>query len=91
MGIAMNNQVEAYTLLQGMSIAISLGIREFTINEDSRIIIKSLAFKEPLKDFQLASILARIIKLTQKLNKLSCFHVLEENNGKQDSLDRDKP
>ena len=64
LGIVTNNKVEAYALLQGPSIVISMGIRQFTIIRDSRIIIKSLSHKEPPNDFQLALILARIAKLT---------------------------
>jgi ribonuclease HI len=42
LGIATNNQIEAYALLQGLSIIISLGIRELVVLGDSRIVIKSL-------------------------------------------------
>jgi hypothetical protein len=40
------------------------------------IIIKSLVFKEPPKDLQLASIISKATKLTQKLNKHTLYHVL---------------
>jgi hypothetical protein len=40
------------------------------------IIIKSLVFKELPKDLQLASIIAKATKLTQKLNKHTLYHVL---------------
>jgi ribonuclease HI len=71
-----NNQAKSYALLRGMSIAIGLGIKELVIIGDSRIIIKSLVFKEPPKDLQLASIIAKATKLTQKLNKHTLYHVL---------------
>jgi ribonuclease HI len=73
---ATNNQAEAYTFFQGISITINLGIRELVVIRDSRIVIKYLTHKEPPKDFQLALILSRITKLTQKLIKISFFHVL---------------
>jgi len=84
-----NIQVKAYALLQGMSIIISLGIKELVIIRYSRIIVKSLIFKEPMKHLQLALIVARAIKLTQKLKKLTIYHVLLENNGKTDTLARE--
>ena len=64
LGIVANNQAKSYALLRGMSIAIDLGIKELVIIGDSRIIIKSLVFKEPPKDLQLASIIAKATKLT---------------------------
>ena len=50
------------------------------------IIIKSLTFKEPLKDFQVDSTLTRIEKLTKKPTKHSLYHVLQENNGKEETM-----
>ena len=40
------------------------------------IITKSPVFKELPKDLQLASIIAKATKLTQKLNKHTLYHVL---------------
>jgi ribonuclease HI len=64
LGIATNNQAKAYALLQGLSIIISLGIRELVVLGDSRMVIKSLNRQEPLKDLRLASILYKIEKIT---------------------------
>jgi hypothetical protein len=40
-----------------------------------------------MKDSHLASILFRITRFTQKMAKISFFHVLRENSGKADSLE----
>jgi hypothetical protein len=50
--------------------------------------IKSLVLKEPLKNHQLASIIARVTNLIQKLNKHSLYHVVRENNEKMNTLAR---
>jgi hypothetical protein len=85
-GITANNQVEAYAFLQGMSKVIILGIKELTIIKNSQIITKSLVFKKPLKDLQLASIISKVTKIIQNLSNHYLYHVLGEKDGKVDTM-----
>jgi ribonuclease HI len=59
LGESMNNQDEAYALLQGLHLAIELGVKNLIVIGDSSVIIKLMLSQSPSSDNKIVSIIAR--------------------------------
>jgi ribonuclease HI len=85
LGMDTNNKVEAYTLLKGVQLAHSKGIRKLVVLGDSLTIIRLMVKGSDPKDPSLKQILDRT-RLASKGIKLSFFHILRGNNNEADKL-----
>jgi len=60
LGLASNNQDEAYALFQGLSLASAKGIQKITIMVDLKNIIRHFHLSSSPRDVRLSSIFIRI-------------------------------
>jgi len=86
MVIASNNQVEAYALFKGLSLAKRLGIKDISIIGDSGVILNQIRKRSPPQDMKLKSIIVRALGESEAFQSLQCFHLLRINNARADSF-----
>jgi ribonuclease HI len=72
LGVATNNQAEAYALLQGLLIARSKSIRILSVVGDSKNTIRHLRLSSLPMDVSLKSIFRRIHGILKDFNQVFC-------------------
>jgi ribonuclease HI len=80
LGIATNNQAEAYALYQGLLLAKILSIHSLSVIGDSKIIINHARKGSHPPNIHLKAILQRISATINHFSNISLFHVLRRNN-----------
>jgi ribonuclease HI len=85
LGIATNNQVEAYALYQGLLLAKILSIHSLSVIGDSKIIINHARKGSHPPNIHLKAILQRISAIIKHFSNISLFHVLRRNNQMVDT------
>jgi ribonuclease HI len=80
LGIATNNQAEAYALYQGLLLAKILNIHSLSVIGDSKIIIGHARKGSHPPNLHLKAILQRISATLKHFPNISLFHVLRRNN-----------
>jgi hypothetical protein len=71
---------KAYTLMQGLRLAIKTNIQYLIMVGDSKLVIGKMVSKNVVTDHNLYSILDRAKKEVLKFSSISFFYVLQENN-----------
>jgi ribonuclease HI len=85
LGIATNNQAEAYALYQGLHLAQSLNIHSISVIGDSKIIIGHVRKGSHPPNIHLNAILQRISTTLNLFHNCTLFHVLRRNNQLADA------
>jgi ribonuclease HI len=80
LGIASNNQAEAYALLQGLLLAKKMNIHSLSVIGDSKLIINHARKGTHPTNIYLNSISHRIYLASQSFHNLIYFHVFRHNN-----------
>jgi ribonuclease HI len=80
LGIASNNLMEAYALMQGLKLAIEANIHSLIIIGDSKLVIGKMVSKIVVVDYTLDAILEWAKKEVINFSSINFFHVLWENN-----------
>jgi ribonuclease HI len=85
LGLATNNQVEAYALYQGLLLTKSRGIHAISVIGDSKIIVRNARKGSQSSNLFLRVILQRIATVTKRFPNIQFFHVLRRNNQLADA------
>jgi ribonuclease HI len=80
LGIATNNQAEAYALYQGLHLAKIRNIHSISVIGDSKIIIGYAPNGSHPSNLHLRVILQRIAKMLKLFPNIQFLHVLRRNN-----------
>jgi ribonuclease HI len=83
---ATNNMAEYEALLFGLSIALSLGVRQLLVKGDSQLIIKQVKGDCSYNDPQLATYLLHVRKLEKDFEVLDLQHIPRAENAVADDL-----
>lgn len=84
-GINTNIQAEALTLLQGLKVLKTLGIKDVVVFGDSQTIIKAIVDNSSPLDLRLSRLLSRINSLTYSFQNLEFLHIKRDNNKEADA------
>jgi ribonuclease HI len=85
LGLATNNQAEAYALYQGLLLAKNRGIHAISVIGDSKIIVRNARKGSQSSNLFLRVILQRIATVTKRFHNIQFFHVLRRNNQLADA------
>lgn len=80
LGKKINNQVEAYGLFLGLSLAQKVGIRKIQVLGDSMLIIKHMNTIHQQKSLNLNQIIKRSQEMIPFFDLVSSIHILRGNN-----------
>jgi ribonuclease HI len=80
LNISFNNQAEAYTLLQGLRIALEHHITSLVVVGDSNVIILSMIKISLSVDYKLVSILAQVFQETSRFHEILLSQIIRENS-----------
>jgi hypothetical protein len=83
---ATNNMAEYEALIFGLSVALSLGIRQLLVKGDSQLIIKEVRGECSCNDPRLAAYLPHVRKLEKDFMALELQHVSRADNSVVDEL-----
>jgi ribonuclease HI len=83
---ATNNMAEYKALIFGLSVALSLGIRQLLVKGDSQLIIKQVRGECSCNEPKLAAYLLHVRKLEKDFTALELQHVPRANNLVADDL-----
>jgi ribonuclease HI len=83
---ATNNMAEYEALIFGLSVALSLGIRQLLVKGDSQLIIKQVRGECSCNEPRLAAYLLHVRKLEKDFIALELQHVPRANNSTSDEL-----
>jgi ribonuclease HI len=83
---ATNNMAEYEALIFGLTVALSLGVRELLVKGDSQLIIRQVRGECCCNNPQLAAYLIHVRKLEKDFNVLELQHVPREGNSAADAL-----
>ena len=86
LGIMSNNQAESYSLLKACQLAKEAGFMSIQVYGDSGLLIKRLNLDGLFNNPALNLILQRIQNFKKEFEKAEFFHILQELNGRADSL-----
>jgi ribonuclease HI len=80
------NMAEYEALIFGLSVALSLGIRQLLVKGDSQLIIKQVREECSCNELRLAAYLLHVRKLEKDFTALELQHVPRANNSEADEL-----
>jgi ribonuclease HI len=80
LGTSTNNIAESSGLLQGLRIALTLGITKLTVFGDSKLLIQSIHSKTPPANLNLTRPFLKIQALCKKFEAITFYHILRELN-----------
>ena len=83
---ASNNAVEYEALINGLHIAIELGIKRLDVRGDSRLIIDQVMKESSCHDPRMDAYCKAVRRLEEKFNGLELNHVLRKYNEAADAL-----
>jgi ribonuclease HI len=83
---ATNNMPEYEALILGLSVALSLGIRQLLVKGDSQLIIKQVREECSCNEPRLAAYLLHVRKLEKDFTALELQHVHRADNSAADEL-----
>jgi ribonuclease HI len=83
---ATNNMAEYEALIFSLTVALSLGIRQLLVKEDSQLIIKQVRGECSCNEPRLAAYLLHVRKLEKDFTALELRHVPRANNSATDEL-----
>jgi ribonuclease HI len=83
---ATNNMAEYEVLIFGLTVALSLGVRELLVKGDSQLVIRQVQGECCCNNPQLAAYLIRVRKLEKDFDVLELQHVPREGNSAVDAL-----
>jgi ribonuclease HI len=83
---ATNNMAEYEALIFGLTVALSLGVRELLVKGDSQLVIRQVRGECCCNNPQLAAYLIHVRKLEKDFDTLELQHVLCEGNSAADAL-----
>ena len=83
---ATNNMVEYEALIFGLSVALSLGIRQLLVKGDSQLIIKQVREECSCNEPRLTTYLLQVRKQEKDFNALELQHVPRADNSATDEL-----
>jgi ribonuclease HI len=83
---ATNNMVEYEALIFGLSVALSLGIRQLLVKGDSQLIIKQVHRECSCNEPRLAAYLLHVRTLEKDFTALELQHVPQADNSTADEL-----
>jgi ribonuclease HI len=81
-----NNMAEYEALIFGLSVALSLGVRQLLVKGDSQLIIKQVHGECSYNEPRLTSYLLHVKKLEKDFTALELQHVPRANNSAADDL-----
>jgi ribonuclease HI len=85
---ATNNMVEYEALIFGLSVALSLGIRQLLVKGDSQLIIKQVRGECSCNEPRLTAYLLHVRKLEKDFTALELQHVPRADNSAVDELSK---
>jgi ribonuclease HI len=85
---ATNNMVEYEALIFGLSVALSLGIRQLLVKGDSQLIIKQVRGECSCNEPRLTAYLLHVRKLEKDFMALELQHVPRADNSTTDELSK---
>jgi ribonuclease HI len=83
---ATNNMAEYEALIFGLSMALSLGVRQLLVKGDSQLIIKQVRGECSCNELRLAAYLLHVRKLEKDFTALELQHVPRADNSAADDL-----
>jgi ribonuclease HI len=83
---ATNNMAEYEALIFGLMVALSLGVQELLVKEDSQLIIRQVCGECCCNNPQLAAYLIHVRKLEKDFDVLELQHIPREGNSTADAL-----
>jgi ribonuclease HI len=83
---ATNNMAEYEALIFGLTVALSLGVRELLVKGDSQLIIRQVRGECYCNNPQLVAYLIHVRKLEKDFDALELQHVPRESNSAADAL-----
>jgi ribonuclease HI len=83
---ATNNMAEYEALIFGLTMALSLGVRQLLVKGDSQLVIKQVQGECSCNKPQLAAYLIHVRKLEMDFDILELQHVPREDNSAADAL-----
>jgi ribonuclease HI len=86
LGKATNNQAEYEALLDGIDIALSLGVQELSIFADSELLVKQLSGEYRVKNPDLQVKFARAKSMLSGVKSVIIRHIPREKNKEADAL-----
>jgi ribonuclease HI len=88
---ATNNMVEYEALIFGLTVALSLGIRQLLVKGDSQLIIKQVRGECSCNEPRLTAYLLHVRKLGKDFTALELQHVPRADNSAADDLSMRAP
>jgi ribonuclease HI len=83
---ATNNMAEYEALIFGLTVALSLGVRELLVKGDSQLVVRQVRGECCCNNPQLAAYLIHVSKLEKDVDVLELQHVPREGNSAVDAL-----
>jgi len=85
LGTSTNNIAESSGLLQGLRIALTLGITKLTVFGDSKLLIQAIHSKTPPANLNLTRPFLKIQALRKKFQAITFYHILRDLNQLADA------
>ena len=85
---ASNNIAEYEALIDGLRVAISLGIRNLMVWGDSQLMVRQVSKDYSCSSESMDAYCQEVKKLEEKFTGLELHHIIRDNNEKADRLAR---
>jgi ribonuclease HI len=88
-GTASNNVAEYTALVEGLTLAAELGVRELHVFSDSELMVKQMNGEYKVKNEDLRGLYTEACELRKRFAKVTIAHVRREQNKRADAIGND--
>jgi ribonuclease HI len=85
-GTATNNVAEYTALIEGLVLAVELGVRSLAVLSDSELLVKQMNGEYRVKNPELHELYQEAKRLTRGFEKVTISHIRREQNKRADEL-----
>ncbi len=88
-GAASNNVAEYTALVEGLALAIELGVKRLNVFSDSELLVKQMNGEYKVKSEDLRELFDEACRLRRQFEKVAIAHVRREQNKRADAIGND--
>ena len=88
-GTASNNVAEYTALVEGLSLAVELGVKKLNVFSDSELMVKQMSGAYKVKNEDLRPLYEEACKLRRQFEQITITHVRREQNTRADAIGND--
>lgn len=88
-GTASNNVAEYTALVEGLSLALELGVQKLNVFSDSELMVKQMNGEYKVKNEDLRPLFEKATQLRKQFQQVNIAHVRREQNKRADAIGND--